>query len=152
MVVVETSRIHRVMHELREGWEAGWLAYVVFEDARLRTHFGTQRGTKEDDALKQGAGSIKRDCTIWEDFFEDLGIPFMAISPMQKGRKETAESFTRLTGWTARTSNHGRDAGMLVMGRESTMPAWAIRAAQEKAAGTKKAPARISSTRRVRDE
>lgn len=141
MVAVETSQIHRVMHELREGWEAGWLAYVVFEDARLRTYFGTKRGTKEDDALKQGAGSIKRDCTILEDFCQDLGIPFMALSPMQKGRKETVESFARMTGWTARTSNHGRDAGMLVVGREATMPAWVTRAAQEKAAGRKKSAA-----------
>lgn len=41
---------------------------------------------------------------------------------------------------------------MLVMGRESTMPAWATRVAQEKTVATKKAPARISSARRVRDE
>jgi hypothetical protein len=37
--------------------------FVRFEDARLRKWFG-----KAGKEQLQGAGSIKRDCTIWEDF------------------------------------------------------------------------------------
>ena len=37
---------------------------VVFEDARQRTWFGRDKNTY---AKLQGAGSIKRDCSIWED-------------------------------------------------------------------------------------
>lgn len=122
MVAVETSQIHRVLHDLREGWQAGWLSYVVFEDARLRTFFGTVRGSAADDARKQGAGSIKRDCTILADFCEDMGIPCLALSPQQKGSKVSPETFTRLAKWEKRTSNHGRDAGMLVLGRAVAVP------------------------------
>ena len=44
---------------------------VVFEDARQRTWYG--KG--DTNAKLQGAGSVKRDCSIWEDFCKDYGIP-----------------------------------------------------------------------------
>ena len=39
---------------------------VVFEDARLRKWYGTSTA-RQDRARLQGAGSVKRDCAIWED-------------------------------------------------------------------------------------
>ena len=89
----------------------GSLHSVTFEDARMRTWFGS----KGAEAL-QGAGSIKRDCSIWAEFLGELGAPYKSISPHGKGRKLTAPEFARLTGWKARTNNHGRDAAMLVFG------------------------------------
>ena len=87
----------------------GSLERVVFEDARLRTWFGT----KGKEAL-QGAGSIKRDCQIWADWLDRLGVPYKAVSPKAKGPKVDAERFAKLTGWTGRTNEHARDAAMLV--------------------------------------
>ena len=55
---------------------------VVFEDARQRTWFGKDKNT---NAKLQGAGSIKRDCSIWEDFCKDYQIPFLAVPPMKGG-------------------------------------------------------------------
>ena len=58
--------------------------YVVFEDARQRTWFGKDKNT---NAKLQGAGSIKRDCSIWEDFCRDYQIPYIAVAPIKGGTK-----------------------------------------------------------------
>ena len=86
---------------------------VVFEDARQRTWFG-----KGDTYAKlQGAGSVKRDCSIWEDFCKDYGIPYWAKPPIKGATKVSAEYFKMVSHYTGRTSEHSRDAAMLVIGR-----------------------------------
>lgn len=85
---------------------------VYFEDARLRTWFGS----KGREAL-QGAGSIKRDCQRWEEWLIHHGISFCKVAPKNNKTKLTAEQFKRITGWEGRTNEHSRDAAMLVMGR-----------------------------------
>lgn len=112
LTAVETVGITQAMTLIRTMADAGSLHSVRFEDARLRTWFGA-RGR---EAL-QGAGSIKRDCSIWDEFLSGLvGVPFLPVSPQGKGRKLDAAAFARLTGWQGRTSEHGRDAAMLVWG------------------------------------
>lgn len=86
---------------------------VVFEDARQRKFY-----TGNVSAKAQGAGSIKRDCTIWEDFCTDKGISFRAVPPMKGATKWSEEYFRKITGWQGRTSNHARDAVVLVLGRK----------------------------------
>lgn len=109
---LETLPIHRAMVEvmnLRIGREI----LVVFEDARQRKWYG--KG--DTDAKKQGAGSVKRDCSIWEDFCKDYGIPFRAIPPVKGATKITPEYFKLISHYQGRTSEHSRDAAMLVIGR-----------------------------------
>lgn len=84
---------------------------IVMEDARLRKWYGTR-----SDAKMQGAGSIKRDCAIWEEFCEGKGIPLRKVAPLKGGTKWDAESFAKIIGWKGRTSNHARDAALLVFG------------------------------------
>lgn len=90
---------------------AGSLKHIVMEDARLRTWFGT----KGREVL-MGAGSVRRDCSIWCEWAEFHGVALRSVSPQQKGAKVDAERFAKLTGWAGRTSEHGRDAAMLVLG------------------------------------
>jgi len=85
---------------------------VRFEDARLRTWFGKEKGT----AQLQGAGSIKRDCQRWEEFLTHYEIPFEEVAPKNNRTKMTAKEFKMLTGWEGQTNEHGRDAAMLVFG------------------------------------
>ena len=101
--------------EIADRYSDGAVA-VVFEDARLRKWYGTHTA-KKDRAKLQGAGSVKRDSTIWEDALRDWGIPFSKVAPKDNITKMDAEPFRRLTGWTRRTNEHGRDAAMLVWGR-----------------------------------
>lgn len=87
-------------------------AVVFMEDARKRNWFGNAGRGK-----LQGAGSIKRDCAIWETFCEELGIECRKIAPKNNYTKLSPEQFKVLTGWSGRTSEHSRDAAMLVFGR-----------------------------------
>lgn len=87
--------------------------FVVFEDARKRKWFGNHGGT----AALQGAGSIKRDCTIWEDFLITLGVPFEGIHPIKGATKIDSQLFKAMTKYKGRTSQHARDAAMLVFNR-----------------------------------
>lgn len=110
---IEGLKLHEAWARVLELKAAGVLHSVTFEDARLRTgYFGDDSAAKQ-----QGAGSIKRDCSAWADFLGSHGIAYRAVSPKAKGRKVDAAPFARLTGWQARTNEHGRDAAMLVYGR-----------------------------------
>ena len=84
--------------------------FVRFEDARMRQWFGS----KGVEAL-QGAGSIKRDCSRWEEFLTHHNIPHARIAPKANRTKLTADQFKRITGWQGRTNEHARDAAMLVV-------------------------------------
>ena len=110
---VETVSIIRAFDIITQYAENGYLIHIRFEDARLRKWYGNAGREK-----LQGAGSIKRDCSIWEEFCEHHELDFLAIPPVaQKGlTKLSAERFQKMTGWTQRTSEHSRDAGMLCYG------------------------------------
>ena len=114
---LETLLIHRAMEHVLDVVETeqmfGRKVQVVFEDARQRTWFGHG----DTNAKAQGAGSVKRDCSIWEDFCRDYGIPFLAKPPVKGGTKVSADYFKMISHYQGRTSEHSRDAAMLVIGR-----------------------------------
>jgi hypothetical protein len=104
-------------------WEA--LKYVNYfcdghrcllrvENPNTWVNFGTDR--KAARAKAQGAGSIKRDFAIWEDFAKTEGIPFEAVPLTKALKKLDAGTFKKYTGWEAKTSEHARDAAMLCWG------------------------------------
>lgn len=113
LLACEAIAIHEAMARVKQHHESGLLHLVAFEDARLRTWLGS----KGREAL-QGAGSIKRDCTIWADFLAALGAPYVNLKPASGATKWTAERFAKFTGWQGRTNEHGRDAAVLVLGRK----------------------------------
>ena len=87
---------------------------IYIEDARKRRWYG-----KNSNAKQQGAGSIKRDCSIWDDYLNEIGIDFELVNPKdQKGLTNlTKEEFRVITGWQGRTNEHARDAAMLIYGK-----------------------------------
>lgn len=107
-----TLPIHRALQVVQYMTTEGDVK-VVFEDARQRKWFGEG----DISAKQQGAGSVKRDCSIWEDFCNDYDIPFEARSPIKGATKVTAEYFKMISHYQGRTSSHSRDAAMLVIGR-----------------------------------
>lgn len=113
IIALETLPIHKAMSRVLaiSGSED---VFVIFEDARQRTWFGKDRNT---NAKLQGAGSIKRDCRIWADFLKDYEIPFRAVPPIKGGTKLSEAYFKLITHYQGRTSNHSRDAAMLVFGK-----------------------------------
>ena len=112
---LETLPIHQALIKVMMWRDrVGHDLQVVFEDARQRIWFGKDKNTS---AKLQGAGSIKRDCSIWEDFLTDYEIPFRAVPPQKGCTKWTKEYFKMVTGWKGKTSNHSRDAAILVFGK-----------------------------------
>ena len=88
--------------------------FIRVEDARKRKWFGP--GSK---AKLQGAGSIKRDCKMWESFLTEQKIPFEMVDPkdMKGFTKLDQDVFRKMAKWDKSTNEHSRDAAMLVLGR-----------------------------------
>ena len=91
---------------------------VIFEDARQRTWFAPERNQSEYRGKLMGAGAAKRDARIWEEFLEGMHIPYQAIRPAPGRTKWNADYWAKVTGWKGRTSEHARDAALLVFGRK----------------------------------
>jgi len=111
---LDTVFIHKALERVSNVLlNSNYRLFVRVEDARLAT-FG--RGDRANMSKAQGAGSVKRDAKIWEDFLTDCGIPFELVRPAMRKKKLTSAEFKKITGWTAPTNQHGRDAAMLVYG------------------------------------
>ena len=91
---------------------------VYFEDARQRKWLPKDTSSSEYRGHLMGAGSVKRDSVIWQDALTDWGIPFEMVPPRAGATKWDADTFARITGYKGRTSNHARDAALLVFGRK----------------------------------
>ena len=111
LIELSTLKIHTAMLRVKELSISDEVV-VYFEDARKRKWFGSA-GREQ----LQGAGSVKRDCTIWEDFLTDLDIPYHAVAPKNNTTKMNADLFAKITHWEGRTSEHARDAAFLVFNR-----------------------------------
>ena len=116
---LETLPLHRAfLLFLRILDERGAASvHVVFEDARQRKWIPREATISEARGRAQGAGSVKRDCAIWEAVCRDYGISFDAVPPRPGMTKLSPDAFAALTRYVGRTSNHARDAAMLVFGR-----------------------------------
>lgn len=90
---------------------------IVFEDARKRKWIPREKNLSQFKGRAMGAGSVKRDCAIWEEFCEQYGFRCTAVPPRKGATKWTPETFAAVTGWKGRTSNHARDAAVLVFGK-----------------------------------
>lgn len=97
-----TLKIHKAMDLVRNLKPD----LVRVEDARKRKWY-------PKGANLQGAGSVKRDSKIWEDFLKDLNYNFEMVHPL-RDVWDTHEKFERITGYKKRTSKHSRDAALLV--------------------------------------
>lgn len=86
--------------------------FIKCEDPRLAVY---GRG-KKDYNIAQGAGSIKRDAQIWEDFLKKHNADFIMLRPAKAFNKWKADKFQTLTKWDGVTNGHGRDAAMVVFG------------------------------------
>ena len=114
--VVDTMKIHEAMNFVYGYVDSDIPFQVRFEDARQRKWIPMSKNMTAELGRAQGAGYVKAHCQIWEDFLTDYQIPFEAIAPRRNVTKLSAEQFERITGYKARTSEHSRDAAMLVYG------------------------------------
>ncbi len=115
--IAGSMAIHLAIQFIADIENNGSNIHIRVEDARQRKWFGNNSAAK-----KQGAGSVKRDCKIWEDFLNDLkknskqSISFEMIHPVKGATKINSKMFQQITGIQGRTNEHGRDAYMLIHG------------------------------------
>ena len=114
---LQTCSIVTAMEYIVGLWRDGEELQIVFEDARKRQWLPRERNLSEYRGKLMGAGSVRRDCEIWEEFCTEYAIPYTAIPPRKGATKWDADYFKKVTGWTGRTSNHARDAALLVFGK-----------------------------------
>lgn len=115
---VETLPIHAALISVLELANRTADVKVYFEDARKRKWLPKDATSSEYRGHLMGAGSVKRDSAIWQDALTDWGIPFEMVPPRAGTTKWNADTFARITGYKGRTSNHARDAALLVYGRK----------------------------------
>ena len=113
--LITTTTIVKAMEIVANSTEPD--SEIYFEDARKRTWFGKRQSPEKEREKLQGVGSVKRDCSVWEEFCEHLGIKYHRVHPQQINTKTDAAYFKRLTGYKGRTSEHARDAAMIVFKR-----------------------------------
>lgn len=114
---IQTMPLHRALFYIIFECCAFESFTVVVEDARKRKWIPREGSVKEMKGRAMGAGSVKRDAKIWEEFCSDNGFPLMTVPPQKGATKWSAKTFGAVTGWRGRTSHHARDAALLVFGR-----------------------------------
>lgn len=114
---IRTVGIVAAMEYLSEIRQDRGIGLLVFEDARQRTWIPREKDIRQVKGRAMGAGSVKRDCSIWEEWCKAKGIQFVATRPTTGLTKLTDAYFRGLTGYDRRTNDHGRDAAMLVFQR-----------------------------------
>jgi hypothetical protein len=116
--MVDTVPVHKALELVRklDAFRAGQIK-VYIEDARQRQWLPKDTSASAYRGHLMGAGSVKRDAVIWQDALTDWGIPFEMVPPRPGLTKWDAATFARVTGYKGRTSNHARDAALLVFGR-----------------------------------
>ena len=115
-VYLDTLKIHEALNIVSSYAYKDIPLCVRFEDARQRKWIPFAKNVTGELGRAQGAGYVKAHCQIWEDFLRDKDIPFEMIAPRRNMTKLSAEQFGRITGYKGRTSEHSRDAAMLVYG------------------------------------
>lgn len=118
---VETGKIHQAMFVIKNKVDEHGIEwfnqnfFVVIEDARKRKF-----DPGMTDAKRMGAGYVKRDAVVWEDFLTELGVNFKMVAPNGRSNDFAKAKNLKLwqsnCGWTKQTSEHARCAAMLVWG------------------------------------
>jgi hypothetical protein len=97
---------------------AGVPISVVMEDPNgNRPVFNRGVQGRRASKIAQNVGANKRDAILIWEYCVNHGIAIQRITPTAKSiTKLSSEQFNKITGWAARTSEHARDAAMLVWG------------------------------------
>lgn len=112
---VNSYLIHNALIRVEELYEQHKDNLVVFIE-NPNTYVPFNGGAYDRNRL-QGAGSIKRDYSIWIDFLEEKKIRYIPTRLQGTLKKISGAKFKEITGWQLRTNEHSRDAALIVYGR-----------------------------------
>lgn len=104
------SAMAKVLDIHNDAKLAGTKLVVCIEDVRLRKWVDPRLGKER----MRGIGSVERDCSIWQEFCERNGIPHIFVAPKAIQTKLSEKDFNMITKWPYKTSEHARDAAMMI--------------------------------------
>lgn len=115
-LILKTVKIHQAFSMII-NYSKDFDITVYCEDARQRKWYGKNAALKQ-----QGAGAAKIQCTIWNDFLEDMLktgriLNYFMVHPIRGGTKVNDAIFRQISGYSGRCSEHARDAYMLIHGK-----------------------------------
>lgn len=93
---------------------------IVIEDPSQNrpTFFRPGTTPRQMQKISQNVGANKEHALLLIERFESLGFEVLRVRPSGKTQtKLSADAFKRIAGYKGRTSEHARDAAMLVFGR-----------------------------------
>lgn len=115
--IVKSTTILQAIAEVKDAWEREpGSVFIRVEDARLRKWIPQQKTETAERGRREGAGSVKRDAQIWEEFLNANDIPHEFVAPKNNKTKMSADYFRKISGWIGQTNSHARDAAALVIG------------------------------------
>lgn len=77
---------------------------------------GNIANARAQSKLSQNVGSVKRETGLLAEGLRRAGFTVEEVQPVRSKIKDS-KYFNKLTRWEGRTSQHARDAAMLVIGR-----------------------------------
>jgi hypothetical protein len=121
---VQTTTIFKAL-KIVEGFihdnHANGGIMLVFEDARKRKVFDKNADGSFDKSKLQGAGSVKRDCSIWQEACEYWSLNYSGFywrNPAPNGKTnkmaKDKETSSAMLGIEGNSSEHARCAAFLV--------------------------------------
>ena len=95
---------------------------VALEDSTLTSHIFTAPRVSHAAALKvaRNIGEVDACCKLIKQTCLSLNIPYLSISPKQKGKKMARKEFDALTGYKGTSNQHERDAAMVAWTMRNT--------------------------------
>ena len=115
-LVIKTTTIVEAMKIVKDFVDARPTT-IVIEDARKRKWLPKEKSFSEFKGKAMGAGSVMRDAKIWQEFADFYKIPIELRPPRPGMTKWDEDYWKKVTGWKGRTSEHARDAALLVFQR-----------------------------------
>jgi hypothetical protein len=109
-VSIQTLTITKAMKTIDILIADGHIVELYVEDPNLRKWYGPNANLK-----KQGAGSVKRDYSIWKTYAKENNIKLHPVHPKDVGSLFDNEVlFKSATKWVKKCSIHARDAARMV--------------------------------------
>jgi hypothetical protein len=96
------------------AWDGGAEVHIEAPHLNRPVWIRAERGASR---IAQNVGENKAKAKLLIEYCDILGLMCFESRPTRRSMtKLSAEQFGQITGWKGQTSEHGRDAGMLVFG------------------------------------
>ncbi len=113
---MSTLTFFSTLKELDKYKEFYYDVKVIIEDPNQnRPVFNRGLSMPMNLKVAQNVGMNKRDAQLLIEYCNLIGLKVLTIRPTRG--KHNMKSFTQITGWSQRCSQHARDAAMLIYGR-----------------------------------